>query len=189
MAKRPLKVFRTSAGFQDAYVAATSRKAALEAWGARTDLFASGIAEQVTDPKLTKAALAEPGKVIRLSKGTAAQHLAAAGKGRKASEAKQSRASEVDEAKVAPSKPEPRKRRPPKPSRAKLERAEAELDRRTGDFADAIKALDQKIDVLRRKRDDLRRERDETLRALGDRRDTEEDAYREALEEWQSQSD
>lgn len=33
MAKRPLKVFRTAIGFHDAYVAATSRKAALEAWG------------------------------------------------------------------------------------------------------------------------------------------------------------
>ena len=30
-----LKVFRTSIGFHDAYVAAPSRKAALEAWGAR----------------------------------------------------------------------------------------------------------------------------------------------------------
>ncbi|WP_293984788.1 hypothetical protein [Sphingobium sp.] len=189
MAKRPLKVFRTSAGFQDAYVAATSRKAALEAWGARTDLFASGIAEQVTDPKLTKAALAEPGKVIRLSKGTAAQHLAAAGKGRKATESKQSRTLEEDAAKVAPSKPEPRKRKQPKPSRRKLERADAELDRRTEEFADAVKALDREIEVLRKKRDDLRRERDETLKGLGDRRDAEEEAYRAALEDWQSQSD
>ncbi len=31
---RKLKVFRTPAGFHDAYVAAPSRKAALAAWGA-----------------------------------------------------------------------------------------------------------------------------------------------------------
>ena len=189
MAKRPLKVFRTSAGFQDAYVAVTSRKAALEAWGARTDLFASGIAEQVTDPKLTKAALAQPGKVIRLSKGTAAQHLAAAGKGRKATESKPSRTLDEDAANVAPSKPEPRKRKQPKPSRRKLKRADAELDRRTDEFAGAIKALDREIDALRKKRDNLRHERDHTLKRLGDRRDVDEDAYRVALEDWQNQSD
>ena len=46
---RALKVFRTAAGFHDAYVAAPSRKAALEAWGADVDLFARGIAEHPAD--------------------------------------------------------------------------------------------------------------------------------------------
>ena len=188
MAKRPLKVFRTSAGFQDAYVAATSRKAALEAWGARTDLFASGIAEQVTDPKLTKAALAEPGKVIRLSKGTAAQHLAAAGKGRKAGSSRSAEADDEDDVEIAPAKSEPPKKRRPKPSRRKLDRAEAELDRRTGEFANAIKALDDKIDALRKKRDSLRRERDETLRGLEEQRAAEVNDYRSALEDWEDGS-
>ena len=54
MAKKPerkqkLKVFVTSIGFHDAYVAAPSQKAALEAWGADSNIFAQGIAEQVTD--------------------------------------------------------------------------------------------------------------------------------------------
>lgn len=187
MAKRPLKVFRTSAGFQDAYVAATSRKAALEAWGARSDLFASGIAEQVTDPKLTKAALAEPGKVIRLSKGTAAQHLAAAGKGRKAGGSRSTETVDED-VEIAPAKAEPPKKRRPKPSRRKLDRAEAELDRRTGEFANAIKALDDKIDALRKKRDSLRRERDETLRGLEEQRAAEVNDYRSALEDWEDGS-
>ena len=53
---RKLKVFRTSAGFDDAYVAAPSRKAALAAWGADADLFARGVAEEVSDTTLTKAA-------------------------------------------------------------------------------------------------------------------------------------
>lgn len=76
--QRKLKVFRTSIGFHDAYVAAPKRKAALAAWGAATDLFAIGSAEQVTDPKLMLAALDRPGEVVRQSRGSAAQHMEAA---------------------------------------------------------------------------------------------------------------
>ena len=62
MAKKPerkqkLKVFRTPIGFHDAYVAAPSQKAALEAWGADGNLFAQGIAEQVTDPDVMEEPL------------------------------------------------------------------------------------------------------------------------------------
>ncbi len=66
---RKLKVFRTIAGFHDAYVAAPSRAAALRAWGATTDLFAMDAAEEVTDPELMKEALADPGVVTRKSRG------------------------------------------------------------------------------------------------------------------------
>jgi hypothetical protein len=72
-----LKVFRTPIGFHDAYIAAPSQKAALEAWGADANLFARGVAEVVTDPKLTKEALAKPGEVIRKLRGSAAEHMAA----------------------------------------------------------------------------------------------------------------
>jgi hypothetical protein len=41
-----LKVYRTAAGFHDAYVAAPSQKAALAAWGSDHDLFARGGAER-----------------------------------------------------------------------------------------------------------------------------------------------
>jgi len=83
MAKaKKLKVFRTPIGFHDAYVAAPSRKAALEAWGSDGDLFAQGLAEVVTDPKLTKKALARPGEVIRTLRGTEAEQLRALGKKR-----------------------------------------------------------------------------------------------------------
>ena len=74
---RKLKVFRTPIGFHDAYVAASSRKAALAAWGADADLFARGVAEEVTDPTLTAAPLARPGEVVRVVRGTMAEHLAA----------------------------------------------------------------------------------------------------------------
>jgi hypothetical protein len=62
---RKLKVFRTAIGFHDAYVAAPSRMAALEAWGTDKDLFARGVAEEVSDPALMSEALAEPGTVFR----------------------------------------------------------------------------------------------------------------------------
>ena len=73
---RKLKVFRTPIGFHDAYVAAPSRKAALAAWGSDADLFARGVAEEVTDPELMADALASPGEVVRRSRGTAAEQLA-----------------------------------------------------------------------------------------------------------------
>jgi hypothetical protein len=65
--RRRLKVFKTPTGFHDAYVAAPSRKAALEAWGAGTDLFSAGIAELAeADSEAAKAALATPGEVVRV---------------------------------------------------------------------------------------------------------------------------
>jgi hypothetical protein len=76
---RKLKVFRTAVGFHDAYVAAPSRKAALAAWGTGKDLFARGAAEEVTDPALTAAPLRQPGEVISILRGTAADQLAALG--------------------------------------------------------------------------------------------------------------
>lgn len=113
---RPLKVFRTPIGFHDAYVATTSRKAALEAWGADTDLFASGSAELVTDPSLTAAALASPGQVIKLSRGSLGEHLRAAG--RAASQTRPARAAATANKAHAHAPP-------PRPSRAALSEAEA----------------------------------------------------------------
>ena len=74
---RKLKVYRTPIGFHDAYVAAPSQKAALKAWGSDANLFARGVAEQVTDPALMKEALAKPGTIIRTLRGTAKEQLAA----------------------------------------------------------------------------------------------------------------
>jgi hypothetical protein len=78
--KQTLKVYRTPIGFHDAFVAAPSQKAALEAWGASTDLFARGLAETVTDAALTKAPLATPGKVVKVSRGSRAEQLRALAK-------------------------------------------------------------------------------------------------------------
>ena len=75
-----LKVFRTTSGFHDSYVAAPSRAAALRAWGANTDLFAMGAAEQVTDAKLMAEPLAKPGTIVKRSRASPTEHLSAAGK-------------------------------------------------------------------------------------------------------------
>lgn len=181
MAKRPLKVFRTSAGFQDAYVAATSRKAALAAWGARSNLFASGIAEEVTDPEYGSAALAEPGKVIRAPRGTAAEHLAAAAKGKKAPGAPAQRPTPrtgKDET--------PAQKRKPRPSRAKLAKAEADIAKLENGLARKLSAIDARIDRLRNEREQLRKERDRALSLLEDRREREGKAYRAAMAQWQA---
>lgn len=70
---RKLKVYRAVARFHDVYVAATSRKAALAAWGADTDLFSAGMAEEVKDPDLAAPALKKPGQVLKLKRGTREQ--------------------------------------------------------------------------------------------------------------------
>src|ERR1700712_3953852 len=74
-----LKVFRTPIGFHDAYVAAASQKAALEAWGSDSNLFAQGAAERVTDPALMSEPLAKRGVVVKRMRGTVAEQIAALG--------------------------------------------------------------------------------------------------------------
>ena len=72
-----LKVYRTSIGFHDAYVAASSQAAALKAWGTDKPLFARGAAEVVTDPELVAEPLASPGVVVKRLRGTAEEQVAA----------------------------------------------------------------------------------------------------------------
>ena len=117
---RKFKVFRTPIGFHDAYVAAPSRKAALEAWGADSNIFAQGIAEEVTDPALMEEPLARPGEVIRRARGSAEEHVAAADSQRPG---KKEGGSRIKENRPSP-RPSPAKReRRKKPSREELDAA------------------------------------------------------------------
>lgn len=76
-AKAPrLKVYRTAMGFDDALVAAPNQKAALQAWGTSTDLFAAGRAAVVDDPVEGAEALAHPGQVVRRPRPGEAELLA-----------------------------------------------------------------------------------------------------------------
>jgi hypothetical protein len=62
---RKLKTYQTSLGFFDLAIAAPSMKAALEAWGADSNLFHQGAAKESDDPGVIAAAMAKPGVVLR----------------------------------------------------------------------------------------------------------------------------
>lgn len=102
-----LKVFTWSDGFHAFTVATSSRPKALEAWGSKQDLFATGLASQLSGGPDYDAALASPGEVIE-------------------------RGLTIDVGKIGKAKPA----KPPRPSRAKaariekLKTASADLDER-----------------------------------------------------------
>ncbi len=76
---RKLKTYVTSAGFFDLAVAAPSMKAALEAWGSKSNLFHHGFATESDDPKVVAATMAKPGVVLRRpvgSHGAFSEHAA-----------------------------------------------------------------------------------------------------------------
>jgi hypothetical protein len=66
---RALKVFKTHIGFYDLVVAAPSMKAAAEAWQAHPRVFAQGFAAATKEPDAVKAALGQPGVVLRRPHG------------------------------------------------------------------------------------------------------------------------
>ena len=89
---RKLKTFQTSLGFYDLAIAAPSMKAALEAWGAGSNLFHQGVAKETDDPNVVVATMSKPGVVLKRpagSNGRFAEHsdlpsdLGSAGKGRR----------------------------------------------------------------------------------------------------------
>jgi colicin import membrane protein len=62
---KKLKTYVTSLGFYDQAVAAPSMKAALDAWGSKSNLFHQGVARESDDPAIVKAAMAKPGVVLK----------------------------------------------------------------------------------------------------------------------------
>ena len=172
---RKLKVFRTSTGFHDAYVAAPSRKAALAAWGADADLFARGVAEEVTDPKLAKAALARPGEVIRLSRGDlSAQLRALPPRPRKKA------------ARSPPAVEKPRKAAKPKPppKRDKVDVTEQALSEALRRHELEAEKLEAERAAIERKLAALRAKQGKEVATLERKRDAARAAYRAALEAW-----
>jgi type IV secretory pathway VirB10-like protein len=67
---RKLKTYQTSLGFFDQAIAAPSMKAALEAWGADSNLFHQGAAKQSDDPDVIAATMATPGVVLKRAVGS-----------------------------------------------------------------------------------------------------------------------
>ena len=134
-AKQPrLKVFGATMGFFDTVVAAPSQAEALKAWGVRQNLFAEGAAHIVVDDAAVRAALAHPGEPLRRPIGSHKPF------GRDA------------DAPTLPDAPKGRRTRPTAPDRSALDAAEAALQRIEQDrereeagFAEAKRALDQRI--------------------------------------------
>jgi hypothetical protein len=161
---RKLKVFCMPIGFEDAYVAAPSRKAALEAWGAVHDQFARGVAKEVSDPALMKEPLARPGEVIRKSRGDLARQLKSLPRAKKGAIAKQ----------ASPA----RKSRPkPQPKRDRLDSAEQAVEA-------ARRRQQAEVDKLERQLDILRAKHTRELQQLTRKRDAERKRYSEALKAW-----
>jgi len=67
---RKLKTYQTSLGFYDLAIAAPSMKAALEAWGAGSNLFHQGVAKESGDPEVIDATMSKPGVVLRRPVGS-----------------------------------------------------------------------------------------------------------------------
>src|SRR6476620_10116258 len=67
---RKLKTYQTSLGFYDLAVAAPSMKAALEAWGAGSNLFHQGLAKETDEPVVVAATMARPGVVLKRAVGS-----------------------------------------------------------------------------------------------------------------------
>jgi hypothetical protein len=71
---RKLKTYQTSLGFFEQAIAAPSMRAALEAWGADSNLFHQGAAKESTDPDVVAATMAKPGVVLKRPVGSDGPH-------------------------------------------------------------------------------------------------------------------
>lgn len=155
-----LKVFCTTSGFYDSLVAAPSRKAALEAWGAKTDLFSMGAAGLVSDSKLAEKALKRPGEVIRFKR---------TGTGRR------------EEARPANKK---RTIRAKRPSRARLEAAELALAKLDEACSRETAAIERELEKLKDRRDKLEARHARARKAAEQKVERAREAYDSALARW-----
>jgi hypothetical protein len=152
---RKLKTFTTSAGFFDLAVSAPSMKAALEAWGAESNLFNQGFARETSDGAIVEATMAHPGVVLRRPVGTDDAFT---------EDAEVSSAVLTGRAKAQ--RPKPRSPEPPKPK-----------DRHAGRKAAAAYEKEQQRREQRERKEEAARQRE------GARRDEAIAAARAALDE------
>lgn len=181
---RQLKVYRTPIGFHDAYVAAPSQKAALEAWGSDANLFARGVAEVVTDPALTKEPLAHPGEVVRRLRGSADDHFAALPKKKPKTKTPHKADAEPPPAR-GPVKPPPRPPKPrPRPSRARLDAAEQALDEADRRHRDELAGMRDREQALARERRAIEARQAREAEKLARVREREKEKYDRAIARW-----
>ena len=184
-----LKVYRTAIGFHDAYVAAPSQKAALEAWGSDKDLFGRGVAEIVTDPALTEEPLASPGKVVRRLRGTADEQMAALppDKPRRDVRSKGSDQAVARPTRATAAPPRAAKRKPkPAPSRAKLVAAEEALTIFDAQARERLDELERREAALVKERTTLLSVQETDRARLARRLDHEREGYDGAIARWRA---
>jgi colicin import membrane protein len=114
---RKLKTFQTSLGFYDLAIAAPSMKAALEAWGAGSNLFHQGVAKETDDPDVVAATMSKPGVILRRPAGSSGHF------------AEHSELPTSDEVEVGRSRPKTKKRQPPKISEKDARKAAQDFER------------------------------------------------------------
>jgi hypothetical protein len=131
MAQR-LKVFTWSDGFHAFTVAASSRPKALEAWGSKQDLFATGLASELSGGPDYDAALAAPGEVIE-------------------------RGLSIDVGKIGKAAKPKKAAGPSQALIAKIDRLQAELETLDADYQEADAALAERLKALEAERSDLER--------------------------------
>ena len=140
---RKLKTYQTSLGFYDLAIAAPSMKAALEAWGAGSNLFHQGHAKETEDPHVVAATMAKPGVVLKRPAGSSGRFAEHAG------------LPELDDEQTKPKKsrsPEPKRRDAPKISVEDSRKAAAAYER------------EQKRHEAERRKEDAAREREQAKR-------------------------
>lgn len=174
---RKLKVFSAQMGFVRAVVAAPSRKAALEAWGVRDDLFARGTAEEVTDPALVEEALASPGEVLQKPIASGAELISAA------ETKKAGRSAAEPTAPKSPASKTTAKPRPP-PARDALDAAEAALKDAEAARRKALAEVEAEQAALDARREALEARLRKSVEALAKTRDREKAAYDKAFKTW-----
>jgi hypothetical protein len=181
---KQLKVFRTPAGFYDAYVAAPSQKAAIEAWGADKHVFARGGAEVITDPELTAEPLANPGVVIKRKRGSYEEQLAALGPARP----RQSRTAEPVRAEAAkPAQTKPVKLKP-RPNRGALDEADQQLQAFEDQAAAELAEIRSREAELARERQRLETAQASQRERLGRKLAAQRTRYEAAMDKWRRES-
>ena len=179
-----LKVYRTPAGFYDAYVATTSQKAALEAWGSKADLFQRGIAEVVTDAALTAEPLAKPGEVIKRARTAADAEPEPPRRDKPSPPPPEKAVKATPKPKPKPtSKPKPKPK--PRPNRAALDAAEQALADAEVRHAAARAELDREEAALAKRRRALIAQQEREAARLDAARNKTHAAYDRALSRWQ----
>ncbi|MHC2531879.1 cell envelope biogenesis protein TolA [Bradyrhizobium diazoefficiens] len=142
---RKLKTFQTSLGFYDLAIAAPSMKAALEAWGAGSNLFHQGVAKETDDPDVLAATMSKPGVVLKRpagSNGRFAEH----------SDLPSDLGSAENGARRERHRPKPAKRAAPKVSEREARKAAADFE------------TERKRREAQRRREEAARERDRERR-------------------------